>query len=152
MNLGEWLQDRRMKLNLSVAQVSERTGLSIGTIRAYEQERRRPTVQSMNQLLVALDFLEPHWVTPTIWNNPDTGELYSFARYPGDNRMDNSAPPTEDGPLLGLATTEELFRELITRLTYVSSSNIEKALVLAEMLGSLNANDREYRTAEPKEI
>jgi hypothetical protein len=70
-----------------------------------------------------------------------------------------------DGPLLGLATTEELFREIIARFTTTGLSdtsvifhatgtthlNVNRALLLAEMLGGLNALDREYRTAEPRE-
>jgi hypothetical protein len=52
---------------------------------------------------------------------------------------------------LGLATTEQLFRELIVRLTIVSASQtkaVERGLALAEMLGGLTAPEREYRTAE----
>jgi hypothetical protein len=58
-----------------------------------------------------------------------------------------------DGPLLGLATTEELFREIIARFTITQTGPImtQNALILAEMLGGLHALDREYRTAEPQE-
>lgn len=70
-----------------------------------------------------------------------------------------------DGPLLGLATTEELFREIIARFTTTGLSdtsvifhatgmthlNVNRALILSEMLGGLGALDREYRTAEPQE-
>lgn len=58
-------------------------------------------------------------------------------------------------PLLGLATTEELFRELIARFTVhyprdaVSSFNmIDRALSLSEMLGGLSTVDKEYRTVD----
>lgn len=51
-----------------------------------------------------------------------------------------------DSPLLGLATTEELFRELIARFS--TQLMIDKALKLAEMLGELYAIDREYRTVD----
>jgi len=71
-----------------------------------------------------------------------------------------------DGPLLGLATTEELFREIIARFTTTGLNNpevlfhvtgmthlnVNRALILAEMLGGLSALDREYRPAEPQEM
>ena len=55
--------------------------------------------------------------------------------------------------MLGFATTEELFRELIVRFTiHCAPAEItqmlctERALILAEMLGGLNATEKEYRT------
>jgi hypothetical protein len=52
-------------------------------------------------------------------------------------------------PLLGLATTEELFREIIVRFTVPPTfQGTNNALVLAEMLGGLGALDREYRTVD----
>lgn len=54
---------------------------------------------------------------------------------------------------LGLATTEELIRELIARFTIGTTSNPndylaqERALKLAEMVGGMGALDREYKTA-----
>jgi hypothetical protein len=58
-----------------------------------------------------------------------------------------------DGPLLGLATTEELFREVIARFTttWLTSANVQRAVILGEMLGGLGATEREYRTAEPQD-
>ena len=59
-------------------------------------------------------------------------------------------------PLLGLATTEEIMRELICRFemiqfvpgsTETHTAGVHRALVLAEMLGGLDAPTREYRTA-----
>jgi hypothetical protein len=63
-------------------------------------------------------------------------------------------PPQE--PLLGLATTEELMRELIVRFTAKFTihdviGGVEKALVLAEMLGSLSSTEREYRTVDKRQ-
>jgi hypothetical protein len=68
-------------------------------------------------------------------------------------------------PLLGLATTEELLREVIARFTTTMTQtevvfhatgttygNVARALILAEMLGGLNALDREYRPAEPRDV
>lgn len=46
-------------------------------------------------------------------------------------------------PLLGLATTEVLFRELISRLRESG-----RAIDLAEMLGGLSAVEREYRPVD----
>jgi hypothetical protein len=56
----------------------------------------------------------------------------------------------EDGPLLGLATTEELMRELMARFTItLGYGHTHRALVIAEMLGGLDAADKEYRTVRP---
>lgn len=52
------------------------------------------------------------------------------------------------GPLLGLATTEEMFREIIARFTTPTAGSVGRALLLAEMLGGLDANTREYRTVD----
>jgi hypothetical protein len=59
----------------------------------------------------------------------------------------------EDHANLGLATTEELLREVITRLemSWTSTNlegvaNIRRALQLSEILGSMGAETREYRT------
>jgi hypothetical protein len=58
-------------------------------------------------------------------------------------------------PYLGLATTEELMRELITRFVVHYPHNdvkqmdmTSKALYLAEILGSLSAPEKEYRTVD----
>lgn len=58
--------------------------------------------------------------------------------------------PDGQEPLLGLATTEELFREIIARFAMLARypGPVERALVLAEMLGGLSAEDREYRTVD----
>lgn len=153
MSLGTWIQNERRQAGLSVTELATESGLSYGSIRAYEQGRRMPSVQAMNKLLVALDFQGAYWTTPTTWKDPVTGQLYDFARYPGDNRNSYHKEIPVDGPLLGLATTEELFRELMARFTTSQRvpGAVENALVLAEMLGGLGALDREYRTAEPIE-
>jgi hypothetical protein len=58
---------------------------------------------------------------------------------------------TEDANL-GLATTEEMLRELICRFTVAPTDDISafrgvpRGLILAEMLGGLDAQEREYRT------
>jgi hypothetical protein len=60
----------------------------------------------------------------------------------------------DDMPLLGLATTEQLMRELITRFVVNCFGNVEtltsidRALKLAEMLGGMNSFDRDYRTVD----
>jgi hypothetical protein len=54
----------------------------------------------------------------------------------------------QDEPLLGLATTEELMRELIARFTVpIEFLGMKRALVLAEMLGGMDSAERDYRTA-----
>jgi len=69
-------------------------------------------------------------------------------------RMGASMSDQPGEPSLGLATTEELFRELICRLklntlgTHTNLLDIERALTLAEMLGGLSAPEREYRTVD----
>ena len=57
-----------------------------------------------------------------------------------------TAPPKKETANLGLATTEELFRELIAR--FRSYTDYDRAITIAEMLGGLSANDREYRPAD----
>ncbi|MEY4932521.1 MAG: hypothetical protein RLZZ403_841 [Pseudomonadota bacterium] len=55
---------------------------------------------------------------------------------------------------LGAATTEELLREVIARFSIpqegfkMDSGLVHRSLVLAEMIGSLSAYDREYRTVD----
>lgn len=68
---------------------------------------------------------------------------------------DVEGPVNPQEPYLGLATTEELFRELIARFSVNADRNVignlnmvNRALVLAEMLGSLSGPDREYRTVD----
>jgi hypothetical protein len=72
------------------------------------------------------------------------------AKWVGDGLL---AYLAKDGPLLGLATTEELFREIIARFTVAGpeGGNWARTVILAEMLGGLSMVDREYRTAEPYE-
>jgi hypothetical protein len=54
---------------------------------------------------------------------------------------------------LGLASTEEMMRELICRfrVNVVCSAHpvdVDRALVLAEMLGGMDVDVREYRTVD----
>ncbi len=63
--------------------------------------------------------------------------------------------PMTDSANLGLASTEEMFRELISRFTVhhphsseTQHASTNRALVLAEMLGGLDAITREYRTVD----
>ena len=58
-----------------------------------------------------------------------------------------TTPPKKDTANLGLATTEEIFRELIARFQN-SAWTVPDALKLAEMLGGLQAQDRDYRTVD----
>ena len=60
----------------------------------------------------------------------------------------------DEGPYLGLADTEMLMRELITRFkmnmygAHTKMLDFDRALVLAEMLGSMGATEREYRPVD----
>jgi hypothetical protein len=60
----------------------------------------------------------------------------------------------EEKANLGLATTETLLRELMTRFKFNAvanqdvSLNINRALTLALLLGSLSELDKEYRTVD----
>ena len=62
--------------------------------------------------------------------------------------------PITNEPLLGLADTESLMRELITRFQmnmygeHTKMLDFERALVLAEMLGTMGANEREYKPVD----
>lgn len=62
---------------------------------------------------------------------------------------DRSEPLNQFSPLLGLATSEELIRELIARFSHNSDpGDIDRALALAEMVGRMSARSREYRTVD----
>jgi len=57
--------------------------------------------------------------------------------------------PLTDCPLLGLATSEELIRELIVRFKINGDpGDVDRALMLAEMVGQMSAPSREYRTVD----
>lgn len=58
-------------------------------------------------------------------------------------------------PMLGFATNEDLMRELIARFSIDAiSSNlnafgqINRIVILSEMLGGMDATNREYRTVD----
>jgi hypothetical protein len=60
--------------------------------------------------------------------------------------------PLTDSPILGLATTDEMLRELIARFTVNARGthtlliDVRRIATLAELLGGLSAPEREYRT------
>ena len=66
--------------------------------------------------------------------------------------------PCPDAAQLGLASTEQLMRELICRFrmevyvpgisTATTGLSVDRALALAEMLGGMGAPEREYRTVD----
>lgn len=66
MNLATHLQDRRHALKYSVDFVAEKTGLSVGTIRAYEQGRRIPSAVALKKLDEVL-VLDGNWYNSTTW-------------------------------------------------------------------------------------
>jgi len=64
-------------------------------------------------------------------------------------------PAAAQEPHLGWATSEDMMRELICRFKMTQYTDgiesfvaVERALVLAEMLGSMSAPEREYRTVD----
>ena len=82
------------------------------------------------------------------------GKLEAVVKDRDQWRMLAETGPITNEPLLGLATTEDLFRELISRFkmnmygAHTKLLDFERALVLAEMLGGMDANEREYRTVD----
>lgn len=53
-DLGPQIQNRRRSLGMRVEDVAKRTGLSVGSIRAIEQGRRKPSRESLTNLEDAL--------------------------------------------------------------------------------------------------
>jgi transcriptional regulator with XRE-family HTH domain len=68
------LLDARSRLGLSRAGLARRTGLSPETVRAYEQGRRRPTIESLTAVLDALklDRTEGNRIRLALGFAPDT--------------------------------------------------------------------------------
>ena len=111
--------------------------------------------------VMGLGVVQPYQIGDTVHNWPNTGgpcflhDVENAAAVPPGPLVDHYLihPPGET-PNLGLATTEELFRELIARNRVnvigepAAVLSIERALQLAEMLGGLNATEREYRTVD----
>ena len=60
----------------------------------------------------------------------------------------NATHPIQNEPYLGLATTEQMFRELIARCRALPIFTFDRAITLAEMLGGMSASEREYRTVD----
>lgn len=54
MTIGEKIKDLRTKKGLSMKQLSEKSGLSLVTICAYETEKRTPRLSNINKLAKAL--------------------------------------------------------------------------------------------------
>jgi transcriptional regulator with XRE-family HTH domain len=80
-SIGEFIQEARFTRKLSVKELSEESGLSYGTIRAYEQNRRTPSVESFHKLLVALEIEGLKWTNSQTWIHPDTGVEYTLAPF-----------------------------------------------------------------------
>lgn len=94
-SIGEFIQEARFTRKLSVKELSEESGLSYGTIRAYEQNRRTPSVESFHKLLVALDIQGLTWVNSQTWVHPETGVEYTLAPF-ASGRPKNSGVRTRD--------------------------------------------------------
>lgn len=80
------------------------------------------------------------------WEGMFPGLPYSISS--GWGSVTPAIPTHNFEPNLGCATTEELFRELIARCGSQNVLAFTRAIVLAEMLGSLDAQERDYRTID----
>lgn len=81
MELGYRLQDERRACNISVEELANKTSMSIGSIRSYEQGRRIPSVTALKSLLTCLD-LKGKWISETVWKSPDDEE-YNLTPFRG---------------------------------------------------------------------
>jgi hypothetical protein len=71
-------------------------------------------------------------------------------QYRDEWRKATQTLPIQNEPYLGLATTEELFREIISRFTVGADSlyMIKVAVQVSEILGGLSPKQRAYRTVD----
>lgn len=56
MTIGEKLKDLRIKKDLSMKELSEKSGLSIVSICGYENGKHIPSLVNINKLAKALDY------------------------------------------------------------------------------------------------
>lgn len=94
--LGRYLQARRFDLNLSIAAVSRLSDVAPGTLRAYEQGRRLPSVAALNRLFVALDLEDQIWVDANTWEHPETHDTYVLASGPGGGGVKRGPMPKDE--------------------------------------------------------
>lgn len=92
--LGYLLQDRRRAKGLSVEKVAEETSLSVGTIRALEQSRRRPSAASLRPILECLD-LKLDWDDENTLRLDD-GTVYNLALHKGGHPRVSSPIPSQE--------------------------------------------------------
>jgi transcriptional regulator with XRE-family HTH domain len=79
MSIGRFLQDKRIQNNMSVEEVADKSKVSGGTVRAYEQGRRQPSVKALMALLEALEVTESTWIDTLTWKNPVDDVIYDLA-------------------------------------------------------------------------
>ena len=78
MTIGGYLQALRFANDVSVGVLSEKSGCSVGSIRAYEQNRRTPSAKALRILLYCLHDSDSHWIDNTTWKDP-FGTVYNLA-------------------------------------------------------------------------
>jgi transcriptional regulator with XRE-family HTH domain len=78
MSIARYLQDVRLQKNLTVEEVATKANISVGSVRAYEQDRRKPSAKSLIGLLSALD-VESHWIDNVTWQNPLDDTIHDLA-------------------------------------------------------------------------
>lgn len=121
MRLGNLLQDRRRELKLTVESVAESSSMAVGTIRAYEQSRRMPSVEALRSVLdaLALDYtvLTPH----IIQVGQDT---YELAAVKGGNSL---WPNTDesDVPCADDADVETIRLRVVRKVLYADMRIIQ---------------------------
>ncbi|KJK12717.1 hypothetical protein UB45_04980 [Terrabacter sp. 28] len=116
VRFGQLVQRRRKGLGLSVEELADQAGLSVGTIRAVEQGRRAPSEQSgvrLLRLLLPEDALSAGRDTglDQSFTDPETGTrviLEFNAKTAGDNRRWSS-----DKPPPGESKAEAAIRQLM---------------------------------------
>lgn len=87
MKLGKIVQDARREKKLKVEDVSDKTNLSVGTIRAVEQGRRMPSSQAMERLDDYLR-LGGHWIDSFTYADFE-GEVHFLNESDGTIRRKN---------------------------------------------------------------
>jgi len=95
-SIGEFIQEARFTRKLSVKELSKKSGLSYGSIRAYEQNRRTPSVESFHKILGALDIQGLNWVNSQTWVHPETGIEYTLAPFASGRPKRKSNEQTKD--------------------------------------------------------
>ena len=124
-------------------------------IRRRSEEDWQVMIEQVNDLTRQRDELQARIETLEAQNVRLMGDNTEYRQRIQELLKELSAThPITNEPLLGLADTESLMRELITRFQmnmygeHTKMLDFERALVLAEMLGTMGATEREYRPVD----